>query len=68
MTKYSQYKDFLLYNIPVELQKIEEDEAKEIREIKEEIEYNRKREREIGNEIIEKIHVGIFDIETKEIS
>jgi len=47
MTKYSQYKEFLLYNMAVELQKIEEDDSKEIKEIKEEIEFNRKREREV---------------------
>lgn len=47
LSKYSKYKDFLLQDVAGELKKIEEDENKEIKEIKEEIEFNRKREKEI---------------------
>lgn len=65
--KYSQYKEFLLLDLQKELEKVEKDENKDIREIKEEIEVNRKREKEIRKEIIEKIQVGMFEIETKEI-
>lgn len=43
LSKYSQYKDFLLLNVANELKKIEDDETKEIKEIKDEIEHNRKR-------------------------
>lgn len=35
LAKYMQYKDFLLYNVEKELKKIEDDETKEIKEIKE---------------------------------
>lgn len=47
---------------------MEQDESKEIREIKEDIEANKKREKEVKAEIIEKIHIGIFEVETKEVS
>jgi hypothetical protein len=50
------------------LEKIEQDESKEIKEIREEIEQNKKREKEVKSEIIEKIHIGIFEVETKEVS
>ena len=43
LSKYSQYKEFLLQDVDYELKKIEEDETREIKEIKEEIEFNRKR-------------------------
>lgn len=67
MSKYSGYKQFLGVNVAAELKKIEEDETKEIKEIKQEIQFNRKREQEIKTEIIEKIQVGLFEIETREI-
>ena len=35
LSKYSQYKDFLLQDVAYELKKIEDDETKEIKEIKE---------------------------------
>lgn len=65
LSKYSQYKEFLLFDVTKELERIEKDETKDIKEIKDQIETNRKREREIRNEIIERIQVGLFDIETK---
>lgn len=37
LSKYSQYKDFLLLNVTNELKKIEDDENKDIKEIKDEI-------------------------------
>lgn len=67
LSKYSQYKTFLLMDVQKELELIEKDENKDIKEIKDEIEVNRKRELEIRGEIIEKIQVGLFEIETKEI-
>ena len=50
------------------LENIENDETKEIKEIKEEIAFNKEREKKIKEEIIEKIQVGLFEIETREIS
>lgn len=47
---------------------MELDESKEIKEIRDEIEMNKKREKEVKSEIIEKIHIGIFEVETKEVS
>lgn len=44
------------------LDKVENDENKDIKEIREEIEVNRKREEEVQKEIIEKIQVGIFEV------
>ena len=52
LNKYSQYKEFLLYDVEKELKRTEDDESKEIREIKEDIEFNRKREKQIKKEII----------------
>ena len=45
LSKYSQYKEFLLQDVDYELKKIEEDETRQIKQIKEEIEFNRKREK-----------------------
>lgn len=50
--KYAQYKDFLSMQIQPYLDKIEQDESKEIKEIKDEIEQNKKREKEVKAEII----------------
>lgn len=47
LAKYSQYKEFLLLDVAKELEMAERDESKEIREIKEEIEQNRRREKEV---------------------
>ena len=55
----------MLLDVTKELESVEKDENKEIKEIKEEIEQNHKREREIRGEIIERIQVGLFDIQTK---
>ena len=35
LSKYTPYKDFLLQDIAVELKKVEEDESKDIKELKE---------------------------------
>lgn len=67
LAKYSQYKDFLLMDVAKELERVQKDQTKEIKEIKEEIEVNKRRETEIKQEIIERIQVGMFDIDTKEI-
>jgi hypothetical protein len=44
LAKYSQYKEFLVQDVQKELERIQKDEGKEIREIKDEIEINRRRE------------------------
>lgn len=47
------------------LESVEKDETKQIKQIRDEIAINLNRQIEIKKEIIEKIQVGIFDIETK---
>lgn len=43
--KYSQYKEFLLFDVKKELERVQADETKEIRQIKDDIEFNRKRQK-----------------------
>ncbi len=47
LSKYNVYKEFLLMDVAKYLENVEKDETKEIKEIKEDIAFNKEREKKI---------------------